>query len=106
MWNLNGIIITKNEDGYHWKQSLTDELVMTGKCTVNGRVLILHSYESVEPEKLPEVQDNWDITEFYMTVSETGVTEIFNSSGGDPVSGEIKKEIGTQVGCTMRYRQG
>ena len=106
MWILGDYFISQNNDGYFWKRHLADELFMLGRCTVNGSVLILHAYENMDEEAFPGNLEKWNSTEYYMTVSETGVTEIFTCADNLPVDGEIKKQIGTQIGCTMRYRQG
>ncbi|MGE4318113.1 MAG: hypothetical protein AB7E96_04315 [Deferribacterales bacterium] len=91
---------------YRWQKALTDELVMSGDCTLSGDVLILHSYDSIAEGSVPEADGEWSTTDYYMTVSETGVTEIRKCSDGSMADDNMKKEIGTRIGCTMRFRQG
>ncbi len=106
MRNLDGYLISQNDGMYQWQKALTDELVMTGACTLSGGVLILHSYDTIADGAVPEPDGEWDLTEYYMTVSETGVTEIRKCSDGSMADDNTKKEIGTRIGCTMRFRQG
>lgn len=85
---------------------MTDNVVMSGGCTILPDVLVLHSYDNIGEEILGEPQSLWTKTKYYMTVSDSGVTRLYHSETGEEVSDEIKREIGTQIGCTMRFRQG
>lgn len=87
-----------------WKMRMSGDVVMSGVCTLMPDVLVLHTYDDIKEEAVPEPQQLWDKTGYYMTVSESGVTHIYNTADGEEAPDEIKKQLGTQIGCTMRFR--
>jgi hypothetical protein len=101
-------IIFEDEEGLCWAQIVDEDtgLFMVGRCYLDETlsVVILQSYESVEPLENTDASVKWDKSEFYMTVSESGVTEIYNVSDGKPSPDDVKKRLGTGIGCTMRFR--
>jgi len=94
-------------DELRWRCGFGEgELTMSGGCTLDEKLslLILHGYEDMSAEDMPEAETLWSKSDYYMTVSETGNTNIYNVSDGESVSDEVKQKIGIGVGCTMRFR--
>lgn len=106
MWKLHDYFISEDGGLLLWRIFLAEGLFMCGKCTLGGGVLILHAYDSIEPFDGSSDYEKWDRTEYFMTVTESGNVQIYNVSDGKPADDKVKSEIGTQVGCTLRFRQG
>lgn len=104
MYDLNGFIITTKNDNLCWMMRMSGNIVMSGMCTLMPDVLVLHTYDNICEENVPEPQQVWDRTKYYMTVSDSGVTHIYKTEDGEEAPDEVKREIGTQIGCTMRFR--
>lgn len=106
MWILHDYIISEDNGCFLWRRHLADGVFMFGRCTLGSDVLILHSYDCIEHFAEKAEYDIWRITAYFMTVNESGSVNVYNVSDGETVSDKVKSDIGTQVGCTLRFRQG
>lgn len=104
MYDLNGFIITDSENGLRWMMRMSGDVVMSGQCTLMPDVLVMHTYDDISTKTVDEPQQLWDRTRYYMTVSDSGVTHVYRAEDGEEAPDEIKKEIGAQIGCTLRFR--